>query len=354
MKNKSPENVNEPVISVPPELPGILLDWYDRHARVLPWRRDTEPYHIWVSEIMLQQTGTETVKKYFDRFLTEFPTIKALAAADDQKLLKLWEGLGYYSRVRNMKRAAELLMRDGGRFPESYDALVKLPGIGMYTAGAIASICFEEPVPAVDGNVIRIITRITGYGDADKKDAAKHITRALKDLYPASRRGDFTQSLMELGALLCVPNGAPKCSLCPAADFCRAKAEGTVQTLALKPPKQEKKLEEITVLLLTCDGSIALRRREKSGLLSGLWELPNVEGTLSDRDAVEQAAAWGAQPSAILRSAIRRHLFTHIRWEMTGYVIDCRARPQNFVWADRALIRDEFAIPTAFRKFLDI
>jgi A/G-specific adenine glycosylase len=201
---------------LPEELPRLLLAWYDQNARALPWRENAEPYRVWISEIMLQQTNVATVGPYYERFLGAFPTVGALASADEQKVLKLWEGLGYYARARNLKNAAGIIVRDcGGRFPDTYDAIRRLPGVGPYTAGAIASICFEAPVPAVDGNAERVVSRLAGLYAADRNTLKKQVTSLLSGIYPAARRGDFTQSLMELGALVCAPSGAAKCDSCP-------------------------------------------------------------------------------------------------------------------------------------------
>ena len=227
-QNKKTQTVIEP-LALPDDLPRLLLDWYDRAARLLPWRENTEPYRVWVSEVMLQQTGVMTVTPYYERFMAAFPTVKTLAEAEEQQVLKLWEGLGYYSRARNLKKAAEIIVRDyNARFPDTYEELIRLPGIGTYTAGAIAAICFELPAPAVDGNVARVISRITGQNFDDKAALKKASAAALLSIFPATRRGDFTQSLMELGALICLPNSAPKCDACPVSGHCAAFKSGFV------------------------------------------------------------------------------------------------------------------------------
>ena len=339
---------------IPGLLPQRLLAWYDSNARTLPWRIDKDPYRVWISEIMLQQTGVAVVKDYYARFLAVFPTIEALAAADEQKVLKLWEGLGYYSRARNLMKTAQVIIRDdGGRFPETYEEILKLPGIGPYTAGAIASICFDQPAPAVDGNVVRVIARIAGIYSEVSNAIKKSITASLKAIYPADRRGDFTQSLMELGAVVCIPNGAPKCASCPVSDLCIAHRDGTVMSLPVKKQKQPKKQQEFTVFLLSCGDSIALWRRGDSGLLAGLWELPNIPGILTDTEAVALAAEWGARPSALLRSSRRSHVFTHIKWDMVCYYIDCAAQANRFMWASRRQLSVMYPLPTAFKKLVD-
>ena len=220
-----------------------IMTWYRQNQRVLPWRSDREPYHVWVSEIMLQQTRVEAVKSYYQRFMETLPDIKDLAEADEQTLLKLWQGLGYYNRVRNMRKAAETVREDyGGYFPRSYEDIKGLSGIGDYTAGAIASICFDEPTPAVDGNVLRVMSRLTeDYSDIKAAATKKRFTALLEKLYPKENCGDFTQGLIELGALICIPNGRPQCELCPVAGFCSARRNNTVMELPVKTAKKAAK-----------------------------------------------------------------------------------------------------------------
>ena len=342
-------------IALPSELPELLLPWYDDNARPLPWRRDTDPYRVWVSEIMLQQTGAEVVRGYYTRFLDAFPTVNALASAEESRLLKLWEGLGYYARARNMLKAArQIVSRHGGRFPESFDDIRRLPGVGDYTAGAVASICFNQPEPAVDGNVARVAVRLAGIAEPLTEALKKRIAAALRGLYPAVRRGDFTQSLIELGAVVCLPRGTPKCHLCPAAGVCRAAKEGRATALPVKAAKPQKRLCELTVFLLISGGTVALRRREDGGLLGGLWELPNVPGHQDEAAAMETAASWGVRPARLLRGSRRSHVFTHIRWDMTVYAVSCREVSQGLTWVEKAALRDAIALPTAFRKLLDL
>ncbi len=352
--SESKKDKSQSYAELPPALPGLLLEWYDKNARPLPWRRDSDPYHVWLSEIMLQQTGVLVVKDYYRRFLAVFPTVQALAGAEEQTVLKLWEGLGYYSRARNLMKAARLIVNEhGGRFPDTYEKIIKLPGIGHYTAGAIASICFNRPTPAVDGNVVRVITRIAGIGDEVTEAVKKRITESLKAIYPADRPGDFTQSLMDLGAVVCIPNGTPKCGQCPVSDICAANRDGTAMSLPVKSQKQAKKQQELTVFLLSCGDDIALHRRGDSGLLAGLWELPNVPGRLNDTAAVALAAEWGVKPAALLRSFQRSHVFTHIKWDMVCYDIECGAQPDRFVWVSRRELSETYALPTAFRKLVE-
>ena len=230
-----------------------LLDWYRGHARTLPWRADREPYHVWLSEIMLQQTRVEAVRGYYARFLAAAPDVFALAALPEAQLLKLWEGLGYYNRARKAQECAREIAARGGVWPDTVEGLLALPGIGPYTAGAIASICFERPAAAVDGNVLRVCARVLD--DATPIDNAAHkaaLTAALSACYPAGHCGDFTQALMELGATVCGPNRAPQCADCPIAALCLARAHGTAAALPVKAPKRAKRAEEHTVFRLRC------------------------------------------------------------------------------------------------------
>lgn len=343
------------LVELRPEMAPLLLGWYRENARALPWRRDRAPYRVLLSEIMLQQTRAEVVKGYFERFLAEIPTLDALAEADEEKLMKLWEGLGYYSRARNLKKAAHAIVYEmNGVFPDTYEALLKLPGVGPYTAGAIASICFDRPVPAVDGNVLRIIARIAGVeAPIDLPETKRRINGALADIYPADAPGDFTQALMELGATICLPSGAPKCAICPVSGFCYARATDSISRLPVRLPKRPRQAQERTVFMLSAGGAVAIRRRPKRGLLAGLWELPNVPGKLSEQEALDQAAQWGAQPARLLRSVSRKHIFTHIEWNMTCYYVACAGRPQAFLWADAENIAETYAVPSAFRMFFE-
>ena len=335
-------------------LPGLLLPWYAENARTLPWRRDREPYHVWVSEIMLQQTRVEAARGYYERFLNALPDIPSLAAAPEETLLKLWEGLGYYSRARNLQKAAKRIVAQyGGEFPRDYDSVRALPGVGDYTAGAICSICFESPAPAVDGNVLRIAARMcSDSAPIDLPATKKAVASALKEVYPKGRCGDFTQSLMELGACVCMPK-VTKCDICPVRELCLSHAHGTQNTLPVKLPKREKRVEPRTVFLLECDGAYAIHRREGKGLLAGLWQFPNTEGQLSPSDALQAAESFGVKPIELLRETHKTHIFTHIRWEMVGYHIRCREKSEVFLWATPEELQSAYALPTAFRIFLD-
>ena len=334
------------------KLPWVLLPWYWENRRELPWRQDKEPYHVWLSEIMLQQTRVEAVKGYYARFLQALPNIKALANCDDGQLHKLWEGLGYYSRVRNLKKCAQVLMASyGGEFPRSYAEILKLPGIGAYTAGAVCSICFDLPTPAVDGNVLRVITRLTEDATPIDTPAFKNSVRQrLEKVYP-QQAGDFTQALMELGATVCGPNKKPDCENCPCRQFCGGALHGTAEKYPVKLPKRQKKEEEMTVFILSCDGKYALQKRPDTGLLASLWQFPNCEGKLELVQALEQVRQWGMTPEDILRQTERSHMFTHIRWEMRGIYMEVAAPGGEFTWLSPEEIEKEAALPTAFRQF---
>lgn len=334
-------------------LPELLLPWFAANRRTLPWREDREPYHVWLSEIMLQQTRVEAVRGYYLRFLQALPTVTALAAAPEEQLLKLWEGLGYYTRVRNLQRAAQEITARGA-FPQDYNAVRALPGIGAYTAGAICSICFEQPTAAVDGNVLRVFSRyLASSAPIGEEKTKKAVTSLLSAVYPAGHCGDFTQALMELGATVCLPNGAPQCARCPLAETCRANAAGTQLSYPVKAKKRPRRVEERTVLLLRCGDCIAVCRRPDKGLLAGLWQLPDAEGTLTAQQALELAAQWQTHPVALERTVRRKHIFTHITWELTGVWLQCTAMPEQFSWFTPAELRQDVSLPTAYRQFLE-
>ena len=334
------------------QLPGVLLPWYESHHRDLPWRQDKDPYHIWVSEIMLQQTRVEAVKGYYTRFLEKLPTVKALAEADEELLHKLWEGLGYYSRVRNLKKAAvQIMEHHDGVFPNTHEAVSALSGIGPYTAGAICSIAFDLPTPAVDGNVLRVISRLTNDDTPiDKPAFRKMITENLAAVYP-DRAGDFTQALMELGATVCGPNRKPDCAQCPCCAFCRAYALGTAENLPVKKARQERRVEEKTVFILSCDGFYALEKRPHKGLLADLWQFPNVTGKLEIPEIMKKVESLSIKPVDILRQVEKKHIFTHIEWHMCGVYMEVKEKSGDFIWMDREHIQTEAALPTAFRQF---
>ena len=333
-------------------LPEVLLPWYDANKRELPWRQGNNPYHIWLSEIMLQQTRVEAVKGYYARFLQTLPDISSLAQADDELLHKLWEGLGYYSRVRNLKKAAQVIMeRHDGRFPEEFEQILALPGIGPYTAGAIASIAFNAPKAAVDGNVLRVASRLME--DATPIDAPafrKKVQQALEQVYP-QRAGDFTQALIELGATVCGPNWKPRCVECPCREFCGGALHNTAEDYPVKSPKKEKRQEKRTVFILSCQNQYALHKRPDEGLLAGLWEFPNESGWLEPEQAVAAVEQMGLAPRHIFRQLERHHIFTHIRWEMRGFYMEVAEPAGEFTWLTPERIERAAALPTAFRQF---
>lgn len=333
-----------------------LLEWYEKQARVLPWRSEPTPYRVWVSEIMLQQTRVEAVKPYFERFMKALPDIKALAVCPEEDLLKLWEGLGYYNRVRNMQKAAKLLMEKyGGELPAQFDELIKLPGIGRYTAGAISSIAFGIPVPAVDGNVLRVFSRILADERDISKDSVKQsISKEIQEIIPMRCAGDFNQALIELGALVCVPNGPAKCSECPVAALCEAAKRKIVQELPRKTPKRPRTIEEKTVFLIKDGEKVVLRKRPKKGLLAGLYELPNTEGRLGEEEALGYVKSFGLSPLFIERLEDSRHIFTHKEWHMSGYAVrveETEHVPEGILLVDRKEAEKNYPIPAAFAAY---
>ncbi len=340
--------------SIPSKIPDPLLAWYDTHKRDLPWRRDRNPYHVWVSEIMLQQTRVESVKGYYQRFLDALPDAAALAACPEDQLMKLWEGLGYYNRVRNMQKAAVQIMTEhGGNFPQKYDEIRKLTGIGEYTAGAVSSICFGLPYPAVDGNVLRVMARLQeDYRNILLPQYKADVTAQLSEIYPQTDCAKMTQALMEIGAMVCVPNGAPHCRECPLRHLCMAVKNGSSCILPIREKNMKRRTEEKTVFVLECDGKIAIRKRKNTGLLASLWELPNCEEILDAQAAVEQCKAWGCKPVELHKTVQRKHIFTHITWEMQGVFLTCAKESEDFVWAEPEELAEIYSLPTAFRCVL--
>ena len=333
-----------------------LLVWYRANARELPWRKTENPYRIWVSEIMLQQTRVAAVLGYYGRFLAAFPTVEALANAPEEALLKQWEGLGYYSRARNLRRAAQTVAGPlDGKFPDTYEGLLALPGVGDYTASAVASAAFGLREPAVDGNVLRVFTRLTDCRDDIGNPKTKAAVRARLGAVMPTEPEDvrvFNQALMELGAVVCVPNGPPKCGLCPLAERCLGRSRGTAESLPVKSPQKPRRIEEKTVFLLLRDGKIALRKRPGSGLLAGLWEFPNGSGAPDEAAAAAQCARWGLTPREWKRRLTAKHIFTHVEWHMTGYVLEVSGDgPGDFFWADGPEL-EKRAVPSAFSRFL--
>ena len=332
-----------------------MLQWYDSRARVLPWRSQPTPYRVWVSEIMLQQTRVEAALPYFDRFMAVLPDIAALAQAPETQLLKLWEGLGYYSRVRNLQKAARQVMEQwGGMLPQKLEDLMALPGIGEYSAGAIASIAYGQRVPAVDGNVLRVVSRLLASREnvMDPK-VKRQLRQQVWDIIPAQRPGDFNQSLMELGALVCLPNGKPLCSGCPLENLCLGNRLAIAQELPVKPPKKARRVVPRTVFVLCSQGRLLLHRRPSRGLLASLWEFPGQDGHLSLEQAAETLAQAGIQVSSIASLGEHTHIFSHVEWPMVCYQVECLPFPaaEDYVWCTPQQLQEQYALPSAFRPF---
>ncbi len=335
-----------------------LLSWYDRERRILPWREDPSPYHVWLSEIMLQQTRVEAVKRYYERFLERLPDIESLAGAKEDTCLKLWEGLGYYSRVRNLHRAAVRVMEDfGGQLPEKAADLKKLPGIGDYTAAAIASIAFGEKVCALDGNLMRVFARMTAEKRSIKDPA---VISAASTYYmertPDERPGDFNQALMDLGAMVCLPSSMPKCGICPWRDMCMAHEMREETLYPNIPAKKPRTVTEMTVFVIRKGKDLVIRKRPPGGLLGGLYELPNAEGHLTAEEAVGYWKEKGLLPLRIRDLGKARHIFTHKEWHMTGYEIltdEVQEIPgKDLLTVSLSRIDQEFSIPSAFSAYM--
>lgn len=328
-----------------------LVKWYQKEKRILPWRKEKNPYYIWISEIMLQQTRIEAVKVYYERFINQIPDVKHLARIEEEKLLKLWEGLGYYSRARNLKKAAIKIMEEyEGKMPKTYEELVTLPGIGEYTAGAIASIAYNEKVPAVDGNVLRVISRIK----ASKKDillpeTKKEVTIELKSIMP-KEAGDFNEGLMELGERICIPNGEPLCNKCPIQEYCMAYQKGLTSEIPIRNKKTTRKKEKRLVFLLECQEKIAVIKRKEQGLLAGMYEFPNI---IEEKNTNLQAVltSWNLQAEEIEEVGEAKHIFSHIEWQMKGYQIKVKEQNQQFMWVSKEEMFTQYAIPEAFRYY---
>ena len=339
-----------------------MLAWYDANKRTLPWRDDPSPYHVWLSEIMLQQTRVEAVREYYARFLAALPTVEALAAADEDVYLKLWEGLGYYSRVRNLHKAAGQIMTEcGGEMPRTAAELRKLAGIGPYTAAAIASICYDERTPAVDGNLLRVFARMTGYAENIKADPAKRAAEVYyMDIFPAERCGDMNQALMDLGATVCLPNGQPLCDQCPWATYCAAHAGERETDYPVAAAKPQRRVEQRTVFLIYYGQRIALRKRPDKGLLAGLYEFPNASGRLTREEALSYVESLGFSAVRIRPLDPAKHIFTHREWHMTGYEVladeweefrDGKPRDHELFLAPAADLAETYSIPSAFAAY---
>lgn len=330
-----------------------LVGWFQMHRRSLPFRDDPTPYHVWVSEIMLQQTRMNAVLPYYERFMAALPDVSALAAVSMDELRKLWQGLGYYSRAVHLREAAQTICRDyGGELPADYEALRSLPGIGPYTAGAIASISFGIPVPAVDGNVLRVFTRLyNDDGDISSPIVKERITSRVLDALPPADAGDFNQALMELGALVCTPR-SPNCTSCPLSALCMGYAAGRASALPCKSPKKARSVRYVTVAVIRSPEGCLLQKRAEKGLLAGLWQPFAVESDafLEPEAMCSRLAAMGidAEYSALLPDA--RHLFTHVEWNLRGYAFTAMggALPADCQWAADCAA---YAVPSAFRAY---
>ena len=334
----------------------LLIAWYRKNRKDLPWRREPTPYHVWISEIMLQQTRIEAALSYYSRFLEELPDVASLAAVSDDRLMKLWQGLGYYSRARNLKKAAVLVTEKyGGNLPQKAAELRLLPGIGEYTAGAIASIAYGEPEPAVDGNVLRVLSRLlASWDDILLPAVRRRMTALLSQNYPSGNEAALlTEGLMELGEVVCVPNGEVRCALCPAAVLCRARKYGLTEKLPIRGSAKERRIEERTVLLLCSpSGRYAIAKRGKTGLLADMWEFPNLQGKLEENEVEDYLAEQNIQMRSLSRLGEGKHLFSHVEWRMRGYFVEVKNEGGSFVWKIAEEIRNEYAIPSAFRLFL--
>lgn len=337
-----------------------VIQWYRENHRDLPWRNTRDPYRIWVSEIMLQQTRVEAVKRYYERFLSELPTVKELAEVPEDRLMKLWEGLGYYNRARNMQKAARQVMEEyQGEFPHTYDTIRSLAGIGNYTAGAVSSFAFGIPKPAVDGNVLRVLSRIlASEEDIMKACVRSWMERAVEEVIPEQNASDFNQGLIELGALICVPNGDPKCRECPAAGLCLAREKGIQTRLPVKAKAKARRIEKRTVLIFRDARGVAIRKRPSRGLLAGLYELPNVEGHLTGRQAADYGKSIGLMPVRVRKLEEAKHIFSHVEWHMIGYemLVDeleksCGA---EMIFAKKEELETVYSIPSAFESYMNL
>ena len=342
-------------------IPKPLLTWYDSNRRILPWREEATPYRVWVSEIMLQQTRVEAVKPYFQRFMTALPDIAALAEAPEEELLKLWEGLGYYNRVRNLQKAAIQIMEDyDGIMPDSYEELLKLKGIGSYTAGAVSSIAYGKPNPAVDGNVLRVIARIRKDDRCISEDKVKKaVENDLRKVMPVDRPGDFNQAMMEIGACVCIPNGAPHCEECPLRHICMAYADGTQLQYPNKAKAKQRTIEEKTILIIRDAEFAVLHKRPNKGLLAGMYEFPSMKGFHTAEEVQEYLTQNGLQVLRIRPLEDARHIFTHKEWHMKGYLIRVdelspkKPGPDSSDWIyiEPQETRDKYPIPSAFAVY---
>ena len=334
-----------------------IVEWYQKNKKDLPWRKDKDPYHIWISEIMLQQTRIEAVIEYYQRFLKHLPDIQSLAEVKEETLLKLWEGLGYYNRARNLKNAAMQIMTEHqGKFPTTYVEMLKLKGIGEYTASAISSICYNEPQVTIDGNVLRVFTRF--YNDqrnVDEQKTKKSIRESLQKIIP-KESGDFNQGLMEIGETICIPKGVPKCKICPLKKDCLACHNNTYQELPIRKEKAEKKQENYTILLFQYQDEFAIYQRKQESLLSNLWAFPHLEGFFSKEEIETYLKKQNINYQGIQKRISNTHIFTHKKWHMISYQIELESKENlsQFTWKTISKIKEEYSIPTAYKPFLDL
>ena len=360
-KSKKDRELQETKMSSEAELRNIvkpLVNWYRENKRDLPWRHNPDAYRVWVSEIMLQQTRVSAALPYYERFLAALPDIPALAGCEEEKLHKLWEGLGYYSRVRNLQKAAKIVCAQyGGQLPADYNALLALPGIGEYTAGAIASISFGLPVPAVDGNVLRVFARL--YNDprlVTDPQVKREFTARVMEHQPPAKAGDYNQALMELGALVCLPNGVPLCEQCPLGTLCRARAAGTALSLPQKTPPKARRITPVTVALVLNEGRVLLQQRPAKGLLAGLWQPVLWEDTtLTAAETAARLAALGLDCTGAHFTPLpaAKHIFTHIEWHQSGYFLTVpeQPAPAGCVWAGKEQLEAAYTLPGAFKVY---
>ncbi len=336
-----------------------LCSWYEKNKRSMPWRDDPSPYHVWLSEIMLQQTRIEAARAYYERFTKRLPDVNALAEVSEEELLKLWEGLGYYNRARNLQKAAKLVMeRYEGQLPADYDLLLELPGIGNYTAGAIASIAYGVPAPAVDGNVLRVTMRyLNCEDDIMKISVRRNMEQAVMEVIPASCPGEFNQALMELGEVVCIPNGRPMCEQCPLAGQCQGHMAGREMELPKKPDKKARRIEKKTILVFRQGEQVGICRRPDRGLLAGMWEFPSLEGHYTISRMKEWLEKQGILFSSLKEMKEGRHIFSHVEWHMQGYeIVLPEGQPQDVVfgllWCDLEQLQKQYPIPVAYHIFL--
>lgn len=335
-----------------------VVEWFRIHKRDLPWRRRMNAYEVWISEIMLQQTRVEAVKPYYERFLKELPDVRALAEVPEDRLLKLWEGLGYYNRARNLKEAAgQIMEKYGGKFPETYEEILTLKGIGTYTAGAISSFVYGIRRPAVDGNVLRVVTRITADGDDIAKSGTKtRIEQVVEEVIPEDSPGDFNQGLIELGAVVCVPNGEPRCGECPVSGICLAHRQGRETDFPVKSKGRERRVEQRTIFIFRDNEKTAIQKRPDCGMLAGLYEFPGVKGCLTQSEAVDYAKSLGLMPVRVKRLGSAKHIFSHVEWHMIGYEIMVDELERNMaqdtlIFADIRELEEHYPMPSAFEAY---